>query len=151
MGGVVLSLVAILGALMASSGGEEGSGGRFPQIGDHWHADYSITLCGETEPPFPISEGGVHTHGSGVIHLHPTHNGEAGRNANLARFIASTGSRLTDESIELLSGVKYTNGDPCPDGEAGQVFLQVNGIAMTGIASYVPRDGDDIEMGFEAQ
>ena len=150
MGGIALGFVALLGMLIASSGSEE-EGGRFPQVGDHWHADYSITLCGESTPQFPISSGGVHTHGSGTIHIHPTHAGEGGLNANLARFIASTGSRLTDNSIYFPSGVKYTNGDPCPNGETGQLFLRVNGITTLDIASYVPRDVDTIELSFEAR
>jgi hypothetical protein len=151
MGGIGLGFVALLGVLIAFSGGGDGAEGRYPQIGDHRHADYSATLCGESEPPFPISSGGVHTHGLGTIHIHPTQAGEAGLNANLARFIAGTGSRLTNESIELPSGLKYTNGDECPDGGIGQMFLRVNGITTPDMASYVPRDGDDIELGFEAR
>jgi hypothetical protein len=150
IGGVALGFVAVLGVLIASSGDEAG-GGRYPQVGDHWHASYSITLCGKTEPPFPVSSGGVHTHGDGTIHIHPVLAGEAGRNATLARFLAGTGSRLTDDSFELPSSVKYTNGDPCPDERTGQMFLRVNGITMTDIATYVPRDTDKIELGFEAQ
>ena len=151
LGGIGLGLVGLLGVLIAFSGGGDETEGRYPQIGEHRHANYSITLCGERERAFPISSGGVHTHGDGVMHIHPTHVAEAGLNANLARFIASTGSRLTNDSIELPSGVQYTNGDECPDGGTGQVFLRVNGITMLDQAGYVPRDGDNIELGFEAQ
>ena len=148
MGGAVLVLVAILVALLFFSGSGEGDGGRLPNVGDHWHSSYSITLCGETEPPFVASPGNIHTHGDGLFHIHPTRRGEAGLNANLARLMSSTGSRLTDDSIETVSGAKYTNGDLCPDQQPGQVFLRVNGITLPDIASYVPRDGDEIELGF---
>ena len=148
--GGILGLAAILGVLVVSSGGGEGNG-RFPQAGDHWHASYSITICGECEPPFPRSEGNVHTHGSGRIHTHPAKPVEGGRNPTLARFLESTGSRLTNESLELPSGSKYANGDPCPNGQTGHIFLRVNEITRTGIADYVPRDDDRVELGFEAQ
>ena len=151
VGGGVLILVALLGVLIASSSDDSGDGGRFPQVGDHWHASYSITICGETEPPFPVSQGGVHTHGNGAIHIHPANPVDAGPNANLARFLAGTRSRLTNDSLELPSGDTYTNGDPCPDGQTGQLFLRVNGITRTGIAEVVPRDNDNIELGFEVQ
>jgi hypothetical protein len=151
VGGGLLILLAILGVLIASAGDREGTGGRFPQIGDHWHANYSITICGVSEPPFPVSQGGVHTHGNGVIHIHPNNPVDTGTNAHLARFLASTGTTLTNDSLELPSGEAYTNGDPCPDGQTGQMFLRVNGINMTAVADYVPRDEDRIELGFEAQ
>ena len=151
MGGGVLVLVAILGLLIASTRGGDGGGGRFPQVGDHWHARYTVTICGEPEPPFPITQGGIHTHGTGTIHIHPANPVDAGRNATLARFLAGTRSRLTNDTLELPSGVEYTNGDPCPDAQTGQMFLRVNGINMTGVADYVPRDNDRIELGFEVQ
>lgn len=154
MGGIGLGFVALLGVLIASSGGGDGTEGRYPQIGDHWHADYSITICDRTEPRFPddfATSPDIHTHADGVIHIEPRNPSAAGRNATLARFIAGTGSRLTNESIELPSGVKYTNGDECPDGGTGQMFLRVNGIATLDMASYVPRDGDSLEFGFVVQ
>jgi hypothetical protein len=150
MGGFVLALVVILGLLIAVTGDGDG-GGLYTNVGDHIHAEYSVIVCGEAEPTFPVSSGGVHSHGDGSIHIHPSSPSEAGLNANIARFVASTGSRITDEYIELPSGVQYTNGDLCPDDQPGQMFLRVNGITTQEIASYVPRDGDVIEMGFEVQ
>ena len=112
MGGAVLVLVAILVALLFFSGSGEGDGGRLPNVGDHWHSSYSITLCGETEPPFVASPGNIHTHGDGLFHIHPTRRGEGGLNANLARLMSSTGSRLTDDSIETVSGAKIHQRRP---------------------------------------
>lgn len=149
IGTITVAITVIAGILIMSSSDGEGGEGRFPQIGDHWHASYSITICGSKEPPFSVSDGGVHTHGEGAIHLHPKNPSEAGKNANLARFMAGTGSRLTDSSIEFPSGVKLTNGGTCPDGQTGRMFLKVNNITMPVISSYVPRDGDIIELGYE--
>ena len=148
VGGVGLAFLGILIGLIVVSGSGSG-GGRFPQIGDHWHADYALSVCGESVPAFPATEGGVHSHGDGLIHIHPTHPAEAGANATLARFIASAGGRLTNDTIRLPSGEEYTNGDPCSNDQPGQVFLRVNGIPTTTIASYVPRNGERLELGFE--
>jgi hypothetical protein len=148
MGGFALALAVILVVLIAVTGDKDGYGAN---VGDHIHADYSVILCGEIQPPFLISLGGVHSHGDSRMHIHPSKRSEAGINANIARFVASTGSRITNETIELPSGIKYTNGDICPDNQPGKMFLRVNGITTLAIASYVPRDGDVIEMGFEVQ
>ena len=148
LGAVLLGFVAVLVFLMITTG-NTGSGGRYPAVGDHWHSRYTISICGETITAFPASPGEVHTHGDGLFHVHPLRLGEAGRNANLARYLASTGSRLTNDTLVLPSGESYTNGDECPNGEPGQLFLRVNGIAMTEIATYVPRDGDELVFGFE--
>jgi hypothetical protein len=150
LGGIGIAIVAVVGALIVMFGGGEGSGG-YPQEGDHWHADYTITVCGETVPDFGMTPGGIHTHGKGVVHLHPTRPEEAGPSANMARFMAGAGGRLTDTSLRLPFGDEYNNGDPCPDGDSGQVFLRVNGIPSVNIASYVPRDGESVEFGFEPQ
>ena len=147
LGSGVLGLVVILAALIAFSLRESGNG-HFPQIGDHWHAEYTITICGENERHFPASEGGIHTHGSGSIHIHPKHDGESERNANMARFLAGANAKLTNNSLRLPSGVEYTNGDLCPDEQAGQMFLRVNGIPIANITSYVPGDKDVIQLGF---
>ena len=148
LGGVIVGFVAVLAFLILTTG-QVGSGGRYPNVGDHWHSRYTISICGETLAALPASPGEVHTHGDGLFHVHPLRLGEAGRNSNLARYMASTGSRLTDDSLVLPSGESYTNGDECPNGEPGQLFLRVNGIAMAEIATYVPRDGDELVFGFE--
>lgn len=150
LGGIVVALFVVMIGLYSLSN-RDAAGGRYPQVGDHWHADYTITICGEQEPIYPFSEGGVHTHGDGRMHIHPTHAGEAGLNANVARFLASTGSRITDESIRIPTGDEYANGDPCPDSGPGKLVLRVNGIASPDIASYVPRDGDVVDISFEAE
>ena len=44
-----------------------------PGLTDHWHAAYGIYICGTLEPPFTddADPNGIHTHGDGVIHIHP--------------------------------------------------------------------------------
>ena len=123
-------------------------GGSAPGVEDHWHASYEITVCGETLPPFSPSPGGVHTHGDGQIHIHPSRPGETGSNANLALFFANSAGELTDKSLTLPSGDTYTNGDLCPDGRPGQLVVTVDSVSIEEPSSHVPQDGDQISITF---
>lgn len=118
-----------------------------PYKGDHWHVAYRVVICGETQPLFTTGPGSIHTHGRGVIHIHPQGNGDEGREANLANFVRSAGGTLTNSSITLPTGQTYTNGDTCSDGSVGTVTVsQFDVETMTRIktvsspADYVPRD-----------
>lgn len=144
--GVGLFFVGLLAIVMVVSSG--GSENPMPQIGDHFHAEYSVSICGQVQEDYAYSQGGIHTHGEGSIHLHPQNSTEAGTNATLARFIAGTGGRLTNSTIILPSGISYKDGDECPDGNKGKLFLKVNNIEQMEIASHVPRDEDVIIIGF---
>lgn len=79
---------------------------------DHWHAAYGVFICDHFEPPVTVQTDpeGIHTHGDGVIHIHPTLSRAAGKNATLARFVSATGMTLNDTSIQLPGGKKYTAG-----------------------------------------
>lgn len=118
-----------------------------PHIGDHWHAVYEIWVCGEKQTVLPRFEGGVHTHGSGVIHIHPTTASEEGPGAALAKFFEYGGYMLTRDSI-AIPGVAMRNGDSCEDGGPGQVRVLVNGAPIEDFVSYIPNDGDKIRIGF---
>ena len=62
--------------------------GGVPQLGDHIHQAFGVTICGEAQPPIPEFESdvGIHTHGDGVIHIHPFSQLGVGANATLGRF-----------------------------------------------------------------
>lgn len=140
---IALAVVAFAAMLFLSATRE-----RLPRVGDHWHARYSVVICGETLPPFPTTPGNVHTHGDSVIHIHPAVPAEAGRNANLARFFASAGVAFSSDRLELPDGRVVRNGDRCPDGQAGQIGLLVNGNSSDEFDRYVPQDRDVIVVEF---
>ena len=119
-----------------------------PAVGDHWHASYEVSVCGEVLPPFPNSPGGVHSHGDGLIHIHPRSSDETGSNATLALFFSSVDGALTDDSLTLPSGKTYANGDPCPDDEPGQLIVTVDGVIQDAPSFYVPHDDDEISITF---
>lgn len=141
----VLLLLTVLVAVLVPAGSGATAG---PTIGDHWHAAYRIVLCGEEQPPLPVSPGNVHTHGDGLIHVHPQTAAETGANANLERFFAASGVVIGKDYIQLPGGRLYRNGDPCTDGQPGTLRVTVNGNEVADFLRYVPRDGDTIQIEF---
>jgi hypothetical protein len=87
----VLVLVGGLG--FALSNGQDDAAGQvlLPSVGDHWHAHYTVTVDGAELDIFPASAGDVHSHGDGLVHVHPHSEGTAGEAATLSAFFA-TGS-----------------------------------------------------------
>jgi len=126
---------------------------RTARVGDHWHARLTIELCGRVLPPLPPGPGDVHTHGDGLIHIHPQTPRTAGTNASLESFFRTTPVRITPDSIDI-AGERYRNGDRCPDGRAGTLRAQVRRAAEEGFRElrdflgYLPRDGDEIRIVF---
>jgi len=115
---------------------------------DHWHAKYTVEVCGEALPPFPYSQGDVHTHGDGLIHVHPTSPATAGRNANLGAFFRSVKMEVLPGYLRLPDGKVYRNGDPCPDGKPGQVKVLINGKEEPGFLGHVVQDGEEVKVVF---
>lgn len=63
---------------------------------DHWHTAFGINVCGTwlADPPVfydrrvdPGLIAGIHSHGDGLIHIHPFSIDEAGARATLRRFL----------------------------------------------------------------
>lgn len=101
-----------------------------PGVTDHWHAAYAIDICGSIQPPLTndADPNGTHTHGDGVIHIHPgaaQQVAKAGEDATIGVFMSAAGATLTDDSIsfpdETGEIVTYTEGEDQCDGEDGQV------------------------------
>ena len=124
-----------------------GSRPLYPNVGHHWHAPFSVVICGVRTPPLPAGPGDLHSHGDDVMHIHPARPETAGRNATLAAFLASTPMKVTATALEI-GGKTYANGDRCADGRTGRVQVIINGRERKDFASYIPQDGDKIEFRF---
>jgi plastocyanin len=148
--GIILVVFGILGALFWTR-----SATGAPRLNDHWHATYSFTACGQRQPNAPFWEAGVHTHGDGIVHIHPFNTGEEGAGARLVKWFEYGGGELTNDKIRMPgSNDEYETGDLCPDGSEGtlQVFVTP---ASTGVEErldnvnrYGPKDGDRIRIVF---
>jgi hypothetical protein len=99
-----------------------------PSFDDHWHLPYGIYDC-ETEgflvnledPGIPNS--GIHTHGDGVIHLHPFSSSATGNNAQMERFLEATRTDFEgDEAMTFADRPALESGVQC-DGE--EAILQI--------------------------
>jgi len=115
-----------------------------PGISSHWHADYVIKICDEIHPPLPYTLGDIHTHGDGLIHVHPSSPATAGKQSNLKAFFENAGGTITATRLALPPLLDVTNGDPCKDDEAGKLAVYVNQTPIEDPPSYVPRDGDSL-------
>jgi hypothetical protein len=159
----VLIAIAGIAIILFSRGGED-----VPPVAnlDHWHAAIGVNVCGSWLPNPPefhqqadngSLQAGIHSHGDGLIHIHPYSSSEGGDNATVGRFFDYGGWNVDAESIDLggtlpWSGESYENGDECPDGGTGTLVWSVNGERREGNpADYKPQQDDVIAIGFLAE
>jgi hypothetical protein len=91
----------------------------------------------------------VHTHGDGIIHIHPFEAFEEGRGSRLVKFFEYGGGLLTQNAMRMPgSTLTIQNGNTCPDGTAGVLQVSVNGERLDGWMEYIPADGDRIVITF---
>jgi hypothetical protein len=160
---VVVVIVGIVGIVLARGGS---SGDAAPVANkDHWHAYLGVNVCGTWLASAPAFESplGIHSHGDGLMHIHPYSSAASGKNATVGRFIADNegaGWQLDSTSMRLWDGVQYQNGYTCPSGEfkakkanlvwaTGHYGEQWSGKLRKGNpADYRPQDGDVVAIGF---
>ncbi len=90
-----------------------------PVVGvDHWHEAYAFYVCtnatkGEFVPAFPYQADpeGIHTHGDGVINIHPYEKAAAGKNAVLGVFTKVTGVTLNAGELRIPSAAAFASHD----------------------------------------
>jgi plastocyanin len=142
---IIVVVFGILGALFVVR-----SAAGAPRIGkDHWHATYSVFICGQRQPNFPTWEAGVHTHGDGVIHIHPFVPAEEGAGARLVKWFEYGGGKLTQSEMRMPGDrTEYKNGDECDDGSEATLQVFVNGEKMDNWSRYIPHDGDRVRIVF---
>lgn len=107
-----------------------------PVVGvDHWHEAYSFYVCtsataGKFLPPFPyqVDPAGIHTHGDGVIAIHPYEKSAAGKNAVIGVFTAALNVTLNAGELGIpsykgYSGHVFRDSDSC-GGKPGHVQVE---------------------------
>jgi hypothetical protein len=123
----VIGVIVLLGTgLIAFAANERKSEADIPPVvnQDHWHAAIGISICGEAQPPTGEFESriGIHTHGDGVIHIHPFSGGGAGENATLGAYLEGAGIELTDSKLTIGDESWEEGEDEC-NGEATELIV----------------------------
>lgn len=150
---VVAIIFVVFGILAALFIARSATGA--PRIGqDHWHVPYTYWVCGEKQAPAPTWEAGVHTHGDGIIHIHPFVHSEEGAGARLVKWFEYGGGKLDSDEVRLPgSDHTYKNGDVCPEGfpeagATGEVQVFNNGEKVNDYTHFIPHDGDVVRIVF---
>src|SRR5581483_11192459 len=80
---------------------------------------------GEFLPPFTDAQQdtlGIHTHGDGLIHIHPFTDSVSGRKATLGVFLDQVGVSMTNDTLTLPTGQTYKEGKTkCQGGKDGEL------------------------------
>jgi len=88
------------------------------QPGDHWHAPYGMYVCDHFLPivtDVGQDKNGIHTHGDGVIHMHPFNAASAGSNARLKLWGEQVNVKFGDGSITWADGQVFDSNYKCGD------------------------------------
>ena len=103
--------------------------GRLPAVGpipasSHWHAAYVVRVCDDVLAPFESDNDplGVHSHGDGLMHVHPFFEESGYENARMSLFADAMGFELSDGELTLPGGGTWRDGDLC-NGVPGRVFV----------------------------
>jgi len=134
-----ISVVVILGVVvlvMSRNETQERVGARseeHPTTDEHWHTAYGFFYCDQFLGQLSDNgrdPKGVHTHGDGIIHVHPFSHAASGKRAILEVFFETMGVDVTETSVKY-PGQTVKNGDKCGDKEA-EVSVWVNGKQYKG-------------------
>ncbi len=90
---------------------------------DHWHAVYGVYDCTQGGassylPPFQSSDDatGIHSHGDGIMHIHPFFELSSGENAQLRHWLTEMRISVDTDRIVLDTGRELVAGQECADG-----------------------------------
>ena len=112
---MAVALVVVLGSLLVVWARTDREATSAPRVGDHWHSAYDIYVCDsyrskvvlETDP------NGIHSHGDGLLHIHPFNKLASGSDATLGEFFSAFGGRIDDSSLVLDTGEELVAGADC--------------------------------------
>lgn len=145
-----LLVVVALGTLLVVFARENRSAEALepPLLSDHWHSAYGIYICDQFLADLPEfiapQNAGNHTHGDGLLHIHPFSSSRTGDNATLSNFFDDAGEvlgntgGLGDDSIAVPGGETFSEGDDTCDGD-GEAIVQV----AVWNSAQAALDGDD--------
>jgi hypothetical protein len=124
---IIVAVVVVLGLALVvfARSSTTASATTPPTLTDHWHAAYGIYVCDQWLTSIQNQNDsvdgvpwGIHTHGDGVIHIHPFTSAAAGKNATLGQFFKTTGIKMSDTKLELPENLgTFEEGNSTPVGD----------------------------------
>jgi len=142
---ISIAAVVIVGVLVVgfarTSFSEKAS--EAPQVTDHFHAAYGIYVCDKFLDPLTDPGGdtlGIHTHGDGIVHIHPFGGAAAGKNATMETWGKTDGLTFSKNGF-TVNGTTYDNGFDC-NGQPATVKLYAWNADDTSAAPQIVSTGD---------
>jgi len=114
--------------------------------GDHWHAALGFNVCGQFLPDIADQADplGIHSHGDGIVHIHPFRSKSAGGNATLGVYFDAVTAKVSTTEIALPGQDAKKTGEKCGDKPA-QVRVKTWPSKDPGAeGSVVPGDPSDL-------
>jgi hypothetical protein len=146
--GVIGGIMVLGVALVAFAANDRKSETDVPPVlGDHWHAAVGFYICDQFEPDIAEFESrvGIHTHGDGVIHIHPSSADGAGENATLGAFLEGAGVTLTDTELTMGDQTWKEGDQKCGDEDGELVVAQWKDVESSDTEpALIRRDFDSI-------
>jgi hypothetical protein len=117
-----IALIVVLGiSLITYAANDRKNDTQVPPVAnqDHWHSAFGIYICDHFLPAIPEFESpdGIHTHGDGVIHIHPFTQAAAGDNATLGKFLEGAGIDLSDDELKVDDKTYEDGHNTCGSGD----------------------------------
>lgn len=114
---IAMTAIALVGVLLIvlTRNDREAAARPHPRLGDHFHSAFAIYRCDNFMPnPNDVKEDrlGIHSHGDGLIHIHPFSNSVTGERATLAVWGDQVGISFGDDEVRYRQ-VVLRNGDTC--------------------------------------
>jgi hypothetical protein len=147
--GAIVGIILVGSGLIYYAANDRKTDSDVPPVAfeDHWHAAYGVYICDAFQPAIPEFEDpeGIHTHGDGVIHVHPFSPDAAGANARLSVFLDNAGIKVTDDSLTVGDKTWTEGKDTCDGKDAEVVVAQWSDVQDEGSnPSLVKKDGQDL-------
>ena len=112
---IALTFVLVLGLLLVVWSRNSREATSAPRVGDHWHSAYDIYVCEDWRGKIvnEADPNGIHTHGDGLMHIHPFNSEASGKKADFGEFFGSYGGSINDSSLQLDTGEVISEGEDC--------------------------------------
>lgn len=146
---ITIAVILVLGVLLVGWARTQRDASAAPTISDHWHSAYGVYDCttgGFQDPILDESDAdGIHTHGDGLIHIHPFNSSATGDNATMGVFLDVIGASITEDAITFPDRDPLEAGVECDGEEAIIQVLRFDADNTDISPEVITSDFDDIK------